>query len=139
MPSQEDRLLAVCAHLGLLVGFWYVAPIAIYAIKRKESAFVSFHALQAIVAQIVFGAALVVGGIAFTILGVVLAAASHDGAIAAAITVFVLLLLGIASVGLVVVHCIAAYNAWQGRIWSIPLAGGIARTIQGADEGALKA
>ncbi len=52
MPSQDDRVLAACAHLSFLAGFWLIAPIAIYVAKRKESHFVAFTALQAVVVQL---------------------------------------------------------------------------------------
>ncbi len=38
--------------------------------------------------------------------------------------------------GLIAVHGIAAYSAWQGKTWSIPIVGPIARGILGSDEGA---
>lgn len=44
-----------------------------------------------------------------------------------------------ASLTLCTVHAVAAYNAWQGRTWTIPIAGRLANGIMGADEGAAKA
>jgi uncharacterized Tic20 family protein len=44
---QEERVLAGLAHVSLFVGFPVVAPIAIYFIKKDQSRFVAYHALQA--------------------------------------------------------------------------------------------
>src|SRR5919201_6757797 len=49
-PTQEERSLATLAHVLQIVG-WWIAPVIIFAIKR-ESRFVSFHALQALLLQI---------------------------------------------------------------------------------------
>jgi uncharacterized Tic20 family protein len=137
-PSQDDRALAVCAHLSFLIGFWLVAPIAIYVVKRKESHFVAFAALQAAVVQLLFAVA-TVGGV---VLFVVLIAATglsgrHELGIAAAIIPFVGIFVG--GLALFLVHAYAAFSAWRGVNVDIPLAGWIARAIQNADDGALKA
>jgi uncharacterized Tic20 family protein len=45
-PTQEERTAAMLAHvLSMFAGF--VAPLVIYFVKRRESRFVAFHALQA--------------------------------------------------------------------------------------------
>jgi uncharacterized Tic20 family protein len=47
-PTQEERTIAMLAHvLSMFAGF--VAPLVIYFVKRRESAFVAFHALQAFI------------------------------------------------------------------------------------------
>ena len=50
-PSQDERTMAMLAHVLQLVG-WWIAPIVIFVLKR-ESRFTSFHALQALLLQIV--------------------------------------------------------------------------------------
>ena len=50
--SQDERTLAILAHVLQLVG-WWIAPLIIFVIKR-ESRFVSFHALQALLLQVVY-------------------------------------------------------------------------------------
>ena len=50
-PSEEERTMAVLAHVLQLVG-WWIAPLVIFVVKRK-SRFTSFHALQALLLQIV--------------------------------------------------------------------------------------
>jgi uncharacterized Tic20 family protein len=138
MPSQEDRLLAVVSHVSFLVGFWLVVPIAVYAIKRKESRFVAFHALQAAMVQVLFGATMTVGAVLVVVVGV---AAGLSRSPVAGVMLTAVPLLGFVGVcaALLGVHAYAAYTAWQGKSWSIPLAGSLARGILGADEGAAKA
>lgn len=50
-PTQDERTMAVLAHALQLIGSW-IAPLIIFLINRK-SRFVSFHALQALLLQIV--------------------------------------------------------------------------------------
>jgi uncharacterized membrane protein len=52
MPSADERTMATLAHILQLVGAW-IAPVVILLIKR-QSRFVSFHALQAVLLQIVY-------------------------------------------------------------------------------------
>lgn len=60
-PNQDERTMATLAHVLQLVG-WWIAPLIIFVIKR-QSKFVSFHALQALLLQlvqmIVFGVVMV--------------------------------------------------------------------------------
>jgi len=51
-PSLDERTMAILAHMLQIVGLW-VAPLIIFVIKR-ESRFVSFHALQALLLQVVY-------------------------------------------------------------------------------------
>ena len=51
-PSQDERTMAILTHVLQIVG-WWIAPLIIFLIKR-ESRFVSFHALQALLLQIVY-------------------------------------------------------------------------------------
>jgi uncharacterized Tic20 family protein len=51
-PTQDERTMAVLAHVLQIVG-WWIAPLIIFLIKR-ESKFVSFHALQALFLQILY-------------------------------------------------------------------------------------
>jgi uncharacterized membrane protein len=57
-PTQDDRTMATLAHVLQLVG-WFIAPLVIFLIKR-ESRFVSFHSLQALLLQLLY---MVVGGV----------------------------------------------------------------------------
>ena len=51
-PTQDERTIAVLAHVLQVVG-WWIAPLIIFLTKR-ESRFVSFHALQALLLQIAY-------------------------------------------------------------------------------------
>lgn len=47
VPSQRDRFAAVLAHAGTLIA-WFLAPLAIYLLKRGESRWVEHQALQSL-------------------------------------------------------------------------------------------
>jgi uncharacterized Tic20 family protein len=51
-PTLDERTMAILAHLLQIVGLW-VAPLIILLVKR-ESKFVSFHALEALLFQICY-------------------------------------------------------------------------------------
>lgn len=51
-PSQDERTMAILAHVLQVVG-WWIAPLVIYLLNRK-SRFASFHALQALLLQLVY-------------------------------------------------------------------------------------
>jgi len=52
IPSADERSLASLAHALQIVG-WFIAPLIIFLIRR-DSKFVAFHALQALLLQIVY-------------------------------------------------------------------------------------
>jgi uncharacterized membrane protein len=137
LPSQDDRMLAAVAHLSFVTGFWLAAPIAIYVIKRKESRFVAFHALQAAMIQVLFGV-----GTAFFVLACFFLTATaglsgrHELVALASLVPFFGVFGG--GFGLLAMHLVAAYSAWRGQVFSIPIAGHLARSIMAADEGAAK-
>jgi uncharacterized Tic20 family protein len=49
--TQDERTMATLAHALQLIGSW-IAPLIIFLIRR-QSRFVSFHALQALLLQII--------------------------------------------------------------------------------------
>jgi uncharacterized membrane protein len=51
-PTQDECTFAVLAHALQTVG-WWIAPLIIFIVKR-QSRFVSFHALQALLLQGVY-------------------------------------------------------------------------------------
>ena len=137
MPKQEDRLLAAVAHLSFIAGFWLIAPIAIYLIKRKESRFVAFQALQSAILHIFWLLSGVGSFFAFVLL---MMATDLSGRFAAgALGMFIpFLVMGGGGMLILLVHVYAAYEAWSGRSWSVPLAGRLTASIMGADEGSSK-
>lgn len=46
-PSNQERLAAAIAHLGTLVS-WTLAPLLVYVLKRGDSKYVEYQALQAL-------------------------------------------------------------------------------------------
>ena len=58
VPSKDECVIAMLAHV-LMIFSWFWAPLIIYFAKR-DSRFVAFHALQALVWQIIWVCAWVV-------------------------------------------------------------------------------
>jgi len=65
--TPDERTMAVLAHVLQLVG-WWIAPLIIFVLKR-DSRFVAFNALQALLLQIAYmvvcGGFMVVGFVSF--------------------------------------------------------------------------
>jgi len=59
-PDSDERTMAVLAHALQIVGGW-IAPLIIFLVK-KDSLFVRFHALQALMLQIAYLACMIVFG-----------------------------------------------------------------------------
>src|SRR5260370_19545908 len=64
--TQDERTMATLAHALQIIGSW-IAPLVIFLINRK-SRFVSFHALQALLLQIVHVVVLIVFMVAWLII-----------------------------------------------------------------------
>jgi uncharacterized Tic20 family protein len=63
-PTRDDRTNAMLAHvLSVFAGFF--GPLIIYIVKRKESRFVGFHALQALLWHFALMIMMFGGGIVF--------------------------------------------------------------------------
>jgi uncharacterized membrane protein len=129
--------MAAAAHLSFFAGFWLVAPIVIYVMKRKESRFIGFHALQAILVQVAAGA-LTAASFVLMLVGGVVAGASRSEVAGVVVLIFSALLLALPGLGALAAHVVLAYGAWQGKTWEVPLVGRIAKGILGADEEAAK-
>lgn len=118
-PGPADRLLAVLAYLGYLVGLWLVAPIGVYLLRRRRSRFVAHHAAQAILLHLLFGLLLSVCGLLAGLVGLV-AVLMIDGS-SSPLTVDFLIVLAWGSwlaplsihIGLTV---IAVWLAYRGRV-----------------------
>lgn len=46
-PTQEEKTMALIAHFGAIFT-WILAPLVVYLVKKDESKYVAFHALQAL-------------------------------------------------------------------------------------------
>ena len=101
-PTSEERSLALVAHALTFVEGGIIGPLIIYLVKKDESPFVAFHALQ----SLYFGllAALIVVPAAILTCGLGL----------------VLLL------PYLLYEIIACVEAWKGEWYELPLAGPLA-------------
>ena len=52
-PTESDRILAALCHAATVIGFAVIAPLIVYLLQQKGSAFVRFHAIQSMVFQLV--------------------------------------------------------------------------------------
>ena len=63
VPTQDERTMATLAHALQMVGGW-IAPLIIFFTKR-DSKFVSFHALQVLFLHLVYMCVMIVGMVIF--------------------------------------------------------------------------
>ncbi len=131
-PTQDERTMATLAHALMIIGAW-IAPLIIFLIKR-DSKFVSFHALQALLYQIallmiwmVFMAAWM--GMFFG--AIFRQGATHGQPPAAFFIFFPFIWLGATGIGIVtvVVAIVYAIKAGRGEWAEYPVLGGLARKI----------
>jgi uncharacterized membrane protein len=132
IPTQDERTMATLAHVLQLVG-WWIAPLVIFLVKR-ESRFVSFHALQALLLQIVHVIVMVVFMIGWFVLifsTVILHPAGKNDPPPAIFLVFPLVWLGIMGLWLVMVILAIVYGIKAGRgEWAeYPVLGSLARKM----------
>lgn len=52
VPNERERLAAILAHVGTLFA-WFLAPLVIYLLKRGESRWVEYHAMQSLLWSLV--------------------------------------------------------------------------------------
>ena len=129
---QDERTMATLAHALQVVG-WWIAPLIIFLVKR-ESRFVSFHALQALLLQIAY--LILMGG--FMVLwfgsffGLMMHQHGNNNAPPAALFIMMLLIwLGFMSmwVAVLVIAIVYAIKAGRGEWANYPVIGRIARRL----------
>ena len=130
MPTQDERTMATLAHLLQLVG-WFIAPLIIFFVKR-ESRFVSFHALQAIFLQLAY--MVVWGGFMvlwFALIFSTVATGGKSGPPQLVVVVFPLIwLFGMAIwVGLLITAIVYGLKAGRGEWAEYPVIGRWARRV----------
>lgn len=130
--TQDERTMATLAHALQVVG-WWIAPLIIFLVKR-ESRFVSFHALQALLLQIAY--LILMGGFMVlwfaTFFGLMLHQPGNNNAPPPAFFVMMpLIWLGFmgAWVAVLVVAIVYAIKAGRGEWANYPVIGKIARRI----------
>jgi hypothetical protein len=133
-PRQDECTMAMLAHvMQMFAGI--IAPLVLYFLKRHESPFVAFHALQAILWQLVVLAVSFVFWIVMMILffsSIVTASNSPSPPPAFFVMmisafVFSILLFG-TNLALAIMHGVRAY---RGEWSTYPLVGSYARRIVG--------
>jgi uncharacterized Tic20 family protein len=129
-PTPDDRTLAMLAELLQLFS-WIIGPAIIFFVKR-DSLFVRFHALQAILWQV----AMMMFSIVFivVVIAIAVAAPKAGGNLSGLPVVFMLgfyALFGLFSLANMVIAIYFAIQANSGAWASYPLIGRAARRILG--------
>lgn len=131
--TSEERVLAGIAHLALCGGIWLVAPLAIFLVKRRQSTFVAFHALQATMVAVAF-VPLTFAAWALALTAVVVASLTVPSLDAGALVLGALIWASLAPVFFCAsVSLTAAIHAFCGRVLFLPLVGGLSYRILEAD------
>jgi len=109
-PSQDERTWAMVAVLSPLVGYVIpipfvniIAPLVIYFMKRDESAFVAFHALQTVYFSIAVFLAVVISIVLLIV----------------CVGLFLLIVIAIASIVYLAVIAIKAYQGEWAEFWLV--------------------
>lgn len=113
--SQEDKTMGMLAYILAIFTYW-LGPLILYLVKRGQSKFVAFHAMQAL---LLMGAMFLVG-VAANILSFL-----HLGLIAWPIA----MLLGF---GAFVLNVLATLAANKGQWYEMPVIGKYAKQFAGA-------
>ena len=134
VPTADERTMGTLAHVLQLVGGW-IAPLVIFLVKRN-SRFVSFHALQALLLQgLYFVLMMVMMGafFAFVFAGVAFhqPAAPNNSLPPGFIILFPVIWLGMMGwwVFMLIVAIVYGIKAGRGEWAEYPLLGRLARRI----------
>ncbi|HEV2289695.1 MAG TPA: DUF4870 domain-containing protein [Candidatus Acidoferrales bacterium] len=134
--TQDEKAYAGLAH-ALMMSTWWIGPLVIYLIK-KDSRFVGFHAMQALLWQVIFTFFYFVG-VAIWFAVIISTVALHPPnaqnssfpvALFIAMPIFWLLIMGCAAISLTlgIMYCLKAMRGeWAGY----PIIGQWARKIVG--------
>jgi uncharacterized protein len=130
-PSQDERTMAVLAHALQVVG-WWIAPLIIFLVKR-ESKFVSFHALQALLLQAAYAVVWMLGMVVWMalIFSSVFQAQANHGAAPPLLFIFFFPLLWLLAMGswvaILVIAILYSIKAGRGEWAEYPLIGLLAK------------
>jgi len=131
-PTQDERNMALLAHV-LMIVTWFIGPLVIYLVKR-ESRFVSFHALQAVFWQLAYFLVMMVGmGLMFFVMFTTTGPGKPQEPPAAFFLSFFGLWLLIMGFGMVtlVLGIVYGIKASKGEWAAYPVIGGWARRLAG--------
>lgn len=135
--TQDEKAYAGLAH-ALMMSTWWIGPLVIY-LSKKESRFVSFHALQALFWQIIF-TVLYIGGFTVFVMVTIFTVSTQPGGSSAnskfptALFVFMpffwFFIMGAVAITLTlgIMYCL---KAMRGQWAGYPVIGGWARKIVG--------
>lgn len=131
--TQDERTMATLAHILQIVCSW-IAPLIIFLVKR-DSLFVRFHALQALILQICVAILWIVGVVIF--MATMLATMSTSGVTIhnqpppAVFFVFpIFWVVGMSVwVGVLIVAVVYGIKAGRGEWAAYPVIGGLARQL----------
>jgi hypothetical protein len=130
MPSPDERTMAMLAELLQLFSS-FIGPLIIFLVKR-DSAFVRFHALQAMLWHIVTAMLSIVGVVAFIAMAVASSKFGTDHSPVPMLFIFgIWALFGAIGVTNIVVAIYFAIKANNGVWASYPVIGHIARGLLG--------
>jgi uncharacterized protein len=130
--THDERTMAVLAHVLQLVGGW-IAPLVIFFVRR-QSRFVSFHALQVLFLQLIYvfamGCVIMLWFVSM-FLTFLQAHANNNAPPLAAFLVFPLFWLGLMGMWVVTVVIAVVYSVKAGRgEWAeYPVLGALARRV----------
>ncbi len=136
-PEQSDRMMSAACHVSSLVGFGFVAPLAIFLTQRERSGFVARHALQALFLQAFHVVSTLLVIVVAALLGVLLFGLSLDagglsrGYAALSLSLVLLLVAGVLLPTLLyfVAMIVGVIECMQGKEAGLPLLGNLARAI----------
>jgi uncharacterized membrane protein len=132
VPSLDERTMAILAHMLQIVGLW-IAPLIIFVVKR-ESKFVSFHALQALLLQAAYIGLMGLGvlfGLGAIFLSMIAAHAGGDSSPPAFFIFMPMLWLDWMSIwaAMVVIAIVYGVKAGRGEWAEYPFLGRLARKM----------
>ncbi len=140
--TQDERTMATLAHALQVVG-WWIAPLIIFLVQRK-SRFVSFHALQALLLQILY--LFVMGGFMvlwFGLFFLTMAQGQADKSTPPIALLVVMPLIWLtfmaAWISMLVVAIVYAIKAGRGEWANYPVLGRMARRMLEIKEGEMTA
>ena len=131
--SNDEKMLSLFCHLSMVIG-GILVPIIIWAIKKQESKFVRFHALQSIFFHLAFSVVIAVL-IVFTALAIILTGVGFQSlgrhassGIPAVVLIIVISFAGIIflmALGGIVYAVYLAVKSYNGEKTKIPVIGKI--------------
>ncbi len=134
-PTQDERTFAMLAHLLACFGGGFIAPLIIL-LAKKDSRFVKFHAIQALVMSVALFAVFFGGFFITMIVTVSTGMARTPGSLRGPPVAFLLMfpLFGLSMMAWVVTSIVLGVRANEGRWSALPGIGRLTRKLMGSDD-----